>query len=102
MPQSEGPLARIVVTEHANGRARHSVRAAKFFCRKEAQTAENRDPNLTTKNAENAKSLNHPLGARLRKRSCIFFFFISPLTGRNSPLKPPNVSLISEIVDTSG
>jgi hypothetical protein len=35
-------------------------------------------------------------------RSCMFFFVITPLTGRNSPLKTSNLSLISEIVDTIG
>jgi hypothetical protein len=32
----------------------------------------------------------------------MFFFCITSLTGRNSPLKTPNMSLISEIVDTIG
>jgi hypothetical protein len=32
----------------------------------------------------------------------MIFFFISSLAGRNSPLNPSIMSLISEIVDTSG
>jgi hypothetical protein len=32
----------------------------------------------------------------------MIFFVITPLAGRNSPLKTPNMSLISEIVDTIG
>jgi hypothetical protein len=35
-------------------------------------------------------------------RSCMFFFVITPLTGRNPPLKTPNMSLISDFVDTIG
>jgi len=35
-------------------------------------------------------------------RSCLFFFVISHLTGRISPLNTSNPSLISEIVDTIG
>jgi hypothetical protein len=35
-------------------------------------------------------------------RSWMIFFVITPLTGRNSPLRNSNLSLISEIVDTIG